>query len=202
MKLRVTALCLLFLCGCSKQAQKAHEKEVLGWQRLKAVQFYWEGERTNRLERFSVALDHMGEPAYWRAPTNRLSGHFYRFLWLRTFHKPILARITSVGDGRWEVRSKRLTGQGGFALGQLDREYAVTNEAPETVGLTADLDRWLPYVPEYDGEFGCDGAEWFIDGVNNGRYFIVHTWSPETGWIREMGLRFLRAAMIHEKDIY
>jgi hypothetical protein len=175
----LTFCCLLLLCGCSERKHTAHEKQVQDWQRLQSVQFYWEGERTNRLERFSAALSNMDESTYWSTPTNQLSGQFYRFLWLRTFHNPILVRITSVGHGRWEVRSKRLTGQGGFDLGQLAKDEAVTNDSQEIVSLAADLDRWLPYVPEYDGDLGCDGATWFIDGVHEGHYFMVHT--SETG---------------------
>lgn len=203
MRLNVTTLCVLVaLCGCSKQRQTEHEKEVLEWQRLHGVQFYWESERTNWLAGFSSALRHMGEPVYWNVPTNQLPHHLYRFLWLRTFHKPVVVNITPTPDGRWQVRSKTFSGRGGYDLGELEREDVATNASPEIVNLVSDLDTELHCVPEYDGAIGCDGATWFIDGVKDGRYSMAHTWSPESGWIRQMGMRFLSAAKIHEKEIY
>lgn len=202
MRLLGTLLCAFLVIGCTRGKKSEQDTEQLQWQRLKMVQFYWEDERTNRLAGFSAVLRHMDEPVYWNAETNVLTGHFYRFLWLRTFDRPIVVTINSVGNGRWEVKSKLFTGQSGFTLGQIDREQSVTNASPELASLIADLDRWLPAVPEYDGDQGADGAVWMIDGVNKGQYYIVHRFSPECGWVRQIGLRFLEAAKIQEKKIY
>jgi hypothetical protein len=180
----------------------APDGEALEWQRLKVVQHYWEGERTNQLEGFSAALRHLGEPVYWNAPTNRLSGHFYRFLWLRTFDKPIVVTLTSLGDGQVEVRSKVFSGRSGFDMGRIERHESTTCGPGAAAALMADLDDLLPLVPEYDGDFGADGAEWMIDGLSGGRYFVVHRWTPESGWVRHMGLRFLEVAGIEGEKIY
>ena len=190
------------LVSCSKQKQPAVDNEKLEWQRLKAVQFYWEGERTRQLEGLSVTLRQMSEPVYGNDPTNPPSGHFYRFLWLRTFDRPAVVTISSTDDGQVEIRSKIFSGQSGFGIGQIEQEVTTTNKSPAIDTLMADLDRWLPYVPEFNGDIGVDGATWMIDGVKDGKYYIIHRWSPESGWVRDIGLRFLGAANIQEKKIY
>jgi hypothetical protein len=68
--------------------------------------------------------------------------------------------------------------------------------------LVAELDRWIHAVPEYDALLGADGAGWLVEGVENGRHFAVHTWSPTAGWVREMGLRFPGLAGLSEKRVY
>ena len=202
MRLIPITLCLLALVACSKQKPPPDDKEKLEWQRLKVVQLYWEGERTSQLDGFSETLHQMSEPVYWNVPTNAITGHFYRFIWLRTFDRPIVVTITSSGDGRAEVRSKVFSGQSGFGFGKIEQEVTITNPSATVAALITDLDRWLPYVPEFDGDFGADGATWMIDGVKDGKYYIVHRWSPASGWVRNIGLRFLEEANIKEKIIY
>jgi len=193
---------LLLLVGCSKARQPTVQSEMLDWQRLKGVEWYWKSERTNFMKSLDADLRCMSEPTFSNATTNQLAGHFYRFQWWRTFHKPIIVTIASMDDGRQEVRTKIYAGPGGWKLGELERQVTVTNKSETTATLLAQLDRWLICVPEFDGSRGPDGAEWIIDGVHNGRYSMVHRWSPESGWVRETGLRFLKAANIEEKDIY
>ena len=202
MRLIPITLCLLALVACSKQKPPSDDNEKLEWQRLKAVQFYWEGERTRYLEGFTSTLKQMSEPVYWDAPSNSLSGHFYRFLWLRTFDRPVVVTVTFTDDGRAEVRSKVFSGQSGFGFGQIEQEVTITNQSAAVAALITDLDRWMPHVPEFNGDFGADGAMWMIDGVRDEKYYIVHRWSPESGWVRDIGLRFLEIANIREKKIY
>ena len=42
----------------------------------------------------------------------------YRFLWLRTFHKPIAVRVWSA-DSRYYLVVKELSGQGGYEPGRI-----------------------------------------------------------------------------------
>ena len=190
------------MVACSQQKQPSDDIEKLEWQRLKVVQLYWEGGRSSQLDRFSNTLHQMSEPLYWNDPTNAITGDFYRFVWLRTFDRPIVVTITASDDGRTEVRSKVFSGQSGFGFGEIEHEVTITNHSTTVTALITDLDRWLRYVPEFDGNFGLDGSTWMIDGVKDGKYYIVHRWSPASGWVRDIGLRFLEEANIKEKKIY
>ena len=202
MRLIPITLCLLTMVACSKQKQPSDDIEKHEWQRLKVVQLYWEGERASQLDGFSDALRQMSEPVYWNTSSNSLSGHFYRFLWLRTFDKPVIVTIRSTDEGKVEIKSKIFSGQSGFGIGQIEQEITTTNNSTAMATLMADLDRWLPYVPEFNGDIGPDGAMWMIDGIKDGKYYIVHRWSPESGWVRDIGLRFMGVANIQEKKIY
>jgi hypothetical protein len=113
---------------------------------------------------------------------------------LRTSGKPIVISVNSLGDDQYEVRENVYSTQHDAILYQIESQIAITNGSQRISALISDLDRWLPFVPEYDGNFGADGTVWMIDGVNNGNYFFVHRWNPKAGWVYEIGLRFLRAA--------
>ena len=55
------------------------------------------------------------------------------------------------------------------------------------------LDYWnLPTREEKKGTIGVDGAQWILEGVQNGKYKVVDRWSPRSGPVRDLGL-----AMVH-----
>lgn len=48
----------------------------------------------------------------------------------------------------------------------------------------------------------ADGAEWILEGVENGRYHVVDRWSPEKGAFRETALMLVRFARLDLKVVY
>jgi hypothetical protein len=38
------------------------------------------------------------------------------------------------------------------------------------------------------GDRGCDGADWILEAVKDGRYKLVIRWSPRNGPVRTLGL--------------
>jgi hypothetical protein len=55
-------ICIALLFGCSKAERQPGEDEKHEWQRLKAVQYYWQQERNAELESFSNTLRSLSEP--------------------------------------------------------------------------------------------------------------------------------------------
>lgn len=104
----------------------------------------------------------------------------YRFLWLRTFHSPIAIRLTIHVDGTGTLTGKMTNGKGGYDAGNLtlneSHELAKARVA-EFLGLLRTAAFWSS--PSEDGTGGADGAQWVLEGVQNGGYHIVDRWSPE-----------------------
>ncbi|PYV47582.1 MAG: hypothetical protein DMG94_05690 [Acidobacteria bacterium] len=43
-------------------------------------------------------------------------------------------------------------------------------------------------IPSYEKTWGLDGAQWIIEGVEDGKYHVVDRWTPTKGPIRELGM--------------
>jgi len=117
-------------------------------------------------------------------------GQSYRFLWLPTFDHPVLMRVDFGEDGHGILRTKILTGKGGYGLGKVatdttrrlshDQEY-------ELVATLADVGFWtLPAKVEIPDHYLVDGTLWFIEGVRNGECHVVErVSSPLTDVFRD-----------------
>lgn len=194
MNCRMLPWIAVLLVSCGKEPKAGEDAEMHDWERLHAVQYYWaDGMRGEKLDSLAKRLDQMGEPVLWREPTVQPAQTWYRFVRLPTFGSATVVTLEPRGEDfvtRWRVFS----GQSGFQVGPVEREAAQTNKSEFVSSLVAELDRRLVHAPEYDGEIGVDGETWIIEGVKNGRHHLVHRWSPSSGWVREIGARFLTAA--------
>ncbi len=104
----------------------------------------------------------------------------YRFLWLRTFHKPIAVRIEKNAGG-FTGRVVRLSGQGGYEPGQIERDeqFAVTTQQwNEFTDLLQRSSFWQMPTDEDEDEPGLDGAQWILEGQHAGKYHVVDRWTP------------------------
>ena len=135
------------------------------------------------------------------------NGHAYRFLWLRTFHEPIVIRIMILDDGSGTVEVKVADGKGGYEPG----EIIVSEEktlAPE------DVERFLsavkkaqfwnePAQEEIDEqEIRLDGAQWILEGVHQGEYHVVSRWSPDKGPYRKLCLLMIKLGEVEVQAVY
>ncbi len=131
---------------------------------------------TRWYERF---LRSMGEgPLY---PPAADAANAYRFLFLPTFHKPLLVRLTAK-ERCWCLVSKTNDGAGGYFPGPSTTESERNLAPAECVKLEQGVNRvrfWS--LPVSDGSIGCDGSQWVLEGVSPGRYHVVHRWSPHGG---------------------
>ena len=133
------------------------------------------------------------------------SALIYRFVWLRTFHHPIIARLVVDGDGIGRLTAVEMTGQGGFAPGVLARKQTLDvskDDVAHLQSLIAAIRYWT--MPTESGPIGNDGAQWIFEGVQSGQYHVVVRWSPEGGPYREVCLYMLKLSKIDvsAKQIY
>src|ERR1035438_1108583 len=87
----------------------------------------------------------------------------YRFLWLRTFHHPVSARLEVAKDGAAQLFVKVLNGQGGYEIGHtvLNRHIKSPKEAVDHfLELLQEADFWnTPTEQPESNEIGAD-ARW------------------------------------------
>jgi hypothetical protein len=143
---------------------------------------------------YSHELKKLEEPSLLEESKNPLS-ESYRFLWLRTFRRPLAIRLDLRLNGSSILTTKVADGEAGFphTVKHLIENVARPLSREQTQALLAQINRiefWS--LPSHvDDQAGADGAEWIIEGVKEGKYHVVHRWSPEKGPIRELGLMFV-----------
>jgi hypothetical protein len=80
---------------------------------------------------YSKHLAAMQELSLWeilKSPTQ----HVYRFLWLRTFHAPIVIRLNVNPDGTGVLTTKMTNGKGGYQAGSLTKNRSETLSEDQT----------------------------------------------------------------------
>ena len=142
---------------------------------------------------YSSHLLAMGEPSLSCGPESRET---YRFVWLRTFHRPISVRATKHHNVA-KLTVVELDGAGGYAPGKVastvEKELSRKDWAMLETTLAA-IDFWKMPARSGVDDLGLDGAQWIVEGRRPDKYHIVDRWSPRTGPYREVGLWFLKAA--------
>jgi hypothetical protein len=133
----------------------------------------------------------------------------YRFLWLRSFHHPVVIRLSHMRRGGFIV-STELNGAGGYAPGRrLRRDSMGLSDAVWTSfqALIAREAFWTRPATDTAHQ-GLDGAEWIIEATRKGRYTIVARWAPATSesaaFMRRLGLELLRLGRVSvpAADVY
>jgi len=145
------------------------------------------------LARYQTVLSDFDEPPWCSAVPDRSVAESYRFLWLRTFHHPVLVRLDFLGDGRAAVVYKETDGAGGYEIGSLVKNETVDvnsvlldqTQDPDAVDAALDQIRedaeaqfWRqPY--QVDQGLGYDGAMWIVEGWRRQRCHVISRWSPQ-----------------------
>jgi hypothetical protein len=116
----------------------------------------------------------------------------YRFIWLRSFDKPIIIRINQIEDGNLMMTATQLSGKGGYEPGviekQIKRQLNTIEQRRFQAALASTKRLRLPAVT---CNHGYDGAQWIVEGVDGGAYRYVNRWSPKSGPVRDLGLLLL-----------
>jgi len=123
------------------------------------------------------------------------AGEAYRFVWMRTFARPVVVRVEVASDRRARLILKVFDGQGGYSWGRLAEHRSVPLGPMEIrrlrLGFYANRFRGLhPYPPHS----GLDGSVWLVETRYRGRYRWVYRWTPKSGPIRRLGLMMLELA--------
>lgn len=116
----------------------------------------------------------------------------YRFLWLRTFHKPVAIHVWRSGAQHFIV-VKRLNGRGGYEPGRFDLYWSHLLSENEWDAFMLHLEHsqyWL--MPTEDNRMMNDGAQWVMEGYREGRYHVVDRQSRDDGAYRDACLYLLR----------
>ncbi|MCU0618161.1 MAG: hypothetical protein MUD17_13905 [Gemmatimonadaceae bacterium] len=124
----------------------------------------------------------------------------YRFVWLRSFHRPVAVRVTHDSGGT-SLRAKETDGKGGYEPGRVVTDTTVVltpAQWQELQALVARTGLWEATPPAVAASVGLDGAQWVIEGVRDGRYRAIDAWSPEPvgpqAPVHTLGVHLLRLA--------
>lgn len=111
----------------------------------------------------------------------------FRFLWVRSFHDPIVIRIDRFPDGTAFLTAKQRAGGTGFQGRDRSLRRALTSVEGEQLRSALVVTRVLNQRPK-TCESGADGAVWLIEATEGaGDYTYVSRWSPQDGPTREFG---------------
>ena len=115
----------------------------------------------------------------------------YRFLWLRSFHRPVSVHVGRAGT-RYFMVVKRLNGRGGYDPGTSDLYWARSLSENDWDAFMMHLEHssYWTMQTEYDAGL-TDGAQWILEGYRDGRYHVVDRQSPD-GAYRDACLHLLR----------
>jgi len=150
----------------------------------------------SRVTWYSKHLVSLKEPSLWELSRQDPKVETYRFLWLRTFDRPISIRISVDSRGAVALTTKITNAQGGIEPGRLvqNRTKRLNKDLADWVlGMLEQYKFWdLPsYLEPKEGVINLDGARWIIEGVKNGRYHVVDRFSPiERDPIHILGIAF------------
>jgi hypothetical protein len=118
----------------------------------------------------------------------------YRFLWLRFSHHPIAVRIVVRSSGSGWIRVRMTSGQGGSEPRRIIRygvSWLTRRKTQSFLAALQSADFWnLDTLPAGNGGIGGPGgAEWIVEGVQNGHYHVIERHSPDaTDPVRAIGV--------------
>lgn len=129
-------------------------------------------------EWYSGHLEAMEEPSLHGAADDD-DAHVFRFLWLRTWQRPVALRLEIDAEQHGVLHVKVLDGAGGYDPGELVRDEFIPMSYQDVDSILEALDG-IGYwnLPTRDGNIGFDGAQWVLEGVEDGRYHLVDRWTP------------------------
>ncbi len=141
-------------------------------------------------------------------------GFTLRFTWLRTFDHPVVLRLDNPSGSTWTITTKIASGMGaykpGFLATNTTRTISAGDAAPIAEAIrTRDTFWTMPTAAglavgpgELPREMGADGSQWIVEVLDGSRYHYTDEWSPDSGLIRNIGLRLIKLSRCDFKKIY
>lgn len=151
---------------------------------------------------YSKQLKALGEPSIYKERNNK-DKQIFRFTWLRTFHNPISIRLeVNKNDGSGTLYVKETDGAGGYEPGNIKEDFKknISKESIDKLLKLLEKEDFWKLSPKVK-TMGLDGAQWIIEGLQDGKYHLVDRWSPNGG-IKDIGLFFLQLSGLKVEDIY
>lgn len=143
---------------------------------------------------YSENLAALEEPPLW-SESGQPHQPSFRFLWLRTWDKPVSVRVDRNNDGTATLTIKVCSGTGGNDPGKLETNRTKVLDAGQFNALTSMFSAahfWT--MQTIENSAGKDGAQWILEAADGGQYHLVERWSPKDGAVRRIGLRLLALA--------
>jgi len=155
---------------------------------------------------YSKYLEGFNEPSLFERSRSS-SSQSYRFLWLRSFHRPVSVRLDVDNDGIGQLMVKLGSRPGvAYARGPVQKHVRHLTKQ-QTDSFLSEVDRlgFWQLAPEEEPVAGPDGARWILEGARDGQYHVVHRWTPKDGVVRTLGLNLalnLGKLKIPAEEIY
>jgi len=132
----------------------------------KGVDYFWAKVYTE----FFIALKEE------KIDTLKTEKEIYRFLWLRTFHNPIVIRIEK-NEKEFKLYWKRSDGKGGYEAGKIIENKSIEltkKQWRKFEKLLKNSKFWSNPSTKYDQDIilATDGSQWVLEGVKNSNYHI------------------------------
>jgi hypothetical protein len=153
---------------------------------------------------FSSHLAAAGEqPLLTLAAETPADAFLMRFIWLPTFHNPVVVRLESTTRGAPRIVAVRLSGAGGYEPGQVFKriERRLSDEEWQRISSLMARTELLEQEPA-ECQLGLDGSEWIVEAVDQDGYHFIKRWSPEEGPVREFGSLLLELTGWQLGEIY
>jgi len=180
------SLLLFFLFSASCVAQEYFPKSCFASS---------EGSHNFKAEWYSSQLKALKEaPLYAEKIDAKIE--CYRFTWLRTFHHPVVLRVDVQKEGTGKFTIKVASGAGGYEPGKLVRNETKNWDGPRVKKIRDSFaaEKFFEIQSYEEGKLGCDGAEWIIEAVRDGKYHIISRWSPTEGSAYALGMELIKSA--------
>ncbi|ALN56216.1 hypothetical protein GLE_0858 [Lysobacter enzymogenes] len=115
------------------------------------------------------------------------SARGYRFTWLRSFHHPVIVRVSAQAG----VEAVELDGAGGYEPGAVLRRSRAPLTAVQLQALRAAFDA-LDAAPATQDRNTLDGAEWILERRDASDHRVWVRTSPRDGALHVLGQDMLR----------
>jgi len=146
-----------------------------------------------QIELYSKMLRIMKEPGLCEVSVPE-EAETYRFIWLRTYDKPMVVRVDMEPNGSARVTVKAADEWSGDEPGKLKTTKTrklSSQEAEHLRSIVNEADFWRLPSRVNSGIFVLHGASWTLEGTKGGTCHVVDRESPESGPLRSLGLGFL-----------
>jgi hypothetical protein len=133
-------------------------------------------------EELAFALRYLGESSIFAESDNQ-EVESYRFLWGRTFHRPISVRL-DIRPGRSGLLTTRIgqgeTGSPASLKGSAQTSTGeLTNDQVESFrALFKAVNFWTTTPYGHGDQAGTAGSTWLVEALQAGQYHLMQRWSP------------------------
>ena len=127
----------------------------------------------------------------------------YRLTWIPTFHAPTVIRLWR-SENEYFITTKRLSGKGGYGLGELEVEQTRSLTVQEWQSIEDLIYRYsYSTIPStIEESIPNDGATWTLEGLNAGQYHSVFRISPSKELTQIFKKLFELSGVTTEYELY